>query len=150
MAIQSWSWAQNAGEDLIDGGPGSDSISGGADQDWLLGGDGNDVIWAGDSNDVVSGGAGDDYLVGGPGFDQIWGGWGDDVFLVLRSDGPDVLLGEEGVDTVHFADRLMNELTDATGLAGDGSYRVAFSDGTQWTLFGIEYLAFSDSYRIIA
>jgi hypothetical protein len=142
--------ALGAGDDYASGGADDDWIEGQEGADWIVGDLGNDVVGGGAGDDTLSGGEGHDHLTGGAGFDRLWGGAGNDVFLALRFDGPDILLGEEGLDTAHFADRAISELTAASGLASDGSYWAVFNDGTLWTLFGVEYLAFSDGYRVIA
>lgn len=72
------------GNDVIMGTPGDDSINGGL------------------GNDTICGGGGNDILLGGPGNDTIYGGVGDDI--ILPGTGMDGAYGQDGSDTVSYAD----------------------------------------------
>jgi Ca2+-binding RTX toxin-like protein len=66
------------GDDTLDGGGGDDRLSGGSEDDHLLGGDGDDQLWGDSGDDILDGGAGDDYLFGLAGDDVLIGGLGRD------------------------------------------------------------------------
>lgn len=108
-----------AGDDVIDALAGDDFVDAGAGDDIIFGGEGNDVINAGVGNDTLDGGAGDDTLRGGAGDDVIEGGAGndraeggagDDEYRLSAGWGTDLVVDEEGVDTVRFTDVLPDDL----------------------------------------
>lgn len=98
-----------AGNDLLNGGNDNDELLGGDGEDELLGGEGDDVLHGGDDNDLLFGSSGDDrlygdlgndslfgdagldYLEGGQGDDILEGGDDDDSFLIIVSEGIDVV-----------------------------------------------------------
>lgn len=90
------------GDDVIVGTPGNDAINGLGGNDTICGGGGNDTIDGGAGNDAIFGEAGNDVLMGGDGNDTIRGGTGDDV--LLPGLGLDTAYGEDGFDTVSYAD----------------------------------------------
>ena len=103
-------YGTEAGE-LIDGGAGKsaelqgnggdDTINGGAGLDSVIGGEGNDVLDGGadGEGDFLSGGAGDDRLIVHDRGDFVDAGAGDDL-IEIGENGPDILLGGEGIDHV--------------------------------------------------
>lgn len=134
----------DGGDDLAWGGDGTDSISGAAGRDWVVADAGADCVWGGDDADVLSGGEGNDYLLGGGGHDLVYAGPGDDVVLIGRGEGEDIVFGEDGLDTLHFHGWTSVELSDLRQL-GDGYTRAAFTDGSQASFVGIEWLQFADT-----
>lgn len=104
----------NDADNLFSGGLGNDVLAGRAGNDYLLGGEGNDHL---------DGGEGDDILVGGSGTDSYRAGYGDDLFLQDIQQTSEVLVGDEGVDTVDYS---YTPLTGTgRGIFADlGAYRV--------------------------
>ena len=112
------------GNDLIYGGADDDTVLGGDGDDVLHGDDGNDSIDGGSGYDLIYGGADDDTITGGLGRDTVYGGDGNDTWLAGSSDsgtdfvyleggddvaevgyfntadGPDILDGGDGNDTI--------------------------------------------------
>lgn len=91
----------------------NDILWGHEGNDTLVGGAGNDSLYADARSDgvrwqpgapaynLLRGGAGDDFLTGGLGGDTLLGGQGND-FLELYDDGPGILKGGSGHDTLHW------------------------------------------------
>jgi Ca2+-binding RTX toxin-like protein len=86
----------------------ADSIYGGFGNDTVFAGGGNDLVVGGEGNDMIFGGAGDDTLIGSKGADAIYAGAGDDVVLWTPGEGSDLLVGDDGTDTLRL---------EATGLS---------------------------------
>ncbi|MEH6458597.1 putative Ig domain-containing protein [Chitinimonas sp. JJ19] len=100
--------------DALYGDAGNDDIQGGEQNDWLEGGEGNDALDGGEGNDhlrgdgdgdILNGGDGVDALEGGDGEDMLTGGKGDDLliggkdrdtYLLVKGDGADIVLDEDG------------------------------------------------------
>lgn len=91
------------GDDWITGGLGDDSVWGGQGNDWIRGDDdyasegGDDMLYGGSGNDLIYGNLGSDRLFGGTEDDHLVGGEGDD--LLRGSLGYDILTGGEGEDS---------------------------------------------------
>jgi Ca2+-binding RTX toxin-like protein len=92
----------------------------------------NNLIGVSGSNDTLHGAAGNDRLTGGGGSDSLYGEAGDDVLYYIQpyrywlADGPDLLDGGGGIDTVDFsrhqgAGTVYLNLQTGTGLDGDVS-----------------------------
>ncbi|GLR13422.1 hypothetical protein GCM10007907_22120 [Chitinimonas prasina] len=100
--------------DALYGDAGNDDIQGGEQNDWLEGGEGNDALDGGDGNDhlrgdgdgdilnggdgvdALEGGDGEDMLTGGKGNDLLIGGKDRDTYLLVKGDGADIVLDEDG------------------------------------------------------
>ncbi len=132
------------GADTLVGDTGADALDGGSDADALSGGDDPDTVSGGDGADHLSGGAGDDRLEGGPGDDTVGvpapmmigatllptepgndvlsGGPGNDALDPGVGGGGDrdVLVGDDGVDTVSYGVRSVPVTTTKDGIANDG------------------------------
>ncbi len=150
----------NDGDDIAWGDDGDDELHGGAGTDQLQGGTGNDLLYGEDGDDTLFGQEGDDTLSGGAGCNYLLGGAGNDTYLVDADVGEDVIVDDDGVNTVQFADGVTtNQLTfrpgiDATGndrylviegLAGGG--RVVIAGGFDGT---VGQFAFSDGSSLTA
>jgi Ca2+-binding RTX toxin-like protein len=93
-----------AKEDILWGHEGNDTLVGGAGNDSLYADARSDgVRWqpGAPGYNLLRGGAGDDFLTGGSGWDTLLGGQGND-FLELYGDGPGVLKGQGGNDTLFW------------------------------------------------
>lgn len=78
-------------------------VGGGDGADTLVGGPGRDLLTGDADVDTISGNEGDDFLAGGSGDatgDSLFGGPGADSFNLATSDGPDLLDGGSGIDSV--------------------------------------------------
>ena len=141
------------GDDELGAGPGSDLAFGYAGDDWIYadptsddwGNDisrqgGNDTLHGGGGNDRLYGEGGDDVLYGDDGDDSLMGGFGDDT--LYGGAGKNALEGGDGVDTAVFS----GARADYTIVHGSNSlYFVTLNaTGETTTIFGIEYLQFSD------
>lgn len=113
-----WTYAENHGNDIIDGGQGEDIIYGQGGDDIIFGGSeddhiwgddpeyytdliGNDQIFGGAGNDQLAGGKGNDYLEGGADSDTLYGQDGEDI--LIGGAGADTLIGGEGADTIYYS-----------------------------------------------
>ncbi|MBX9741495.1 MAG: cadherin-like domain-containing protein [Beijerinckiaceae bacterium] len=126
------------GDDVIDGGAGRDIIHAGLGADLVFGGDGDDRIFGDDDSDSIDGGAGDDIISGGAGADvlldgagadRVAGDAGDDVFLASMDAASDIFQGQDGFDTLSFADAKSDLVIDvpAGSSAGVDSGQDSFS-----------------------
>ncbi|WP_347137580.1 calcium-binding protein [Paracoccus sp. SSK6] len=92
---------EEAGDEVIEGGPGADNLFGGTGNDTITAGAGDDWV-QGDGTydaagaDEIRGGAGNDSLAGQGGHDIIWGDEGDDT--IHGGEGQDTLFGGSGND----------------------------------------------------
>ncbi|MGI8895007.1 MAG: calcium-binding protein [Casimicrobiaceae bacterium] len=143
-----------AGDDTLDGGSGGDHVQGGIGDDVLSGGSDDDAILGEQGRDLAHGDAGDDRIAGGDADDQLfgdadddalWGDAGDD--LLAGNSGRNVLLGgagndryvidgtavedviidDEGINTVEFAEGIdVTQLRYRRGIDrfGDDRYLV--------------------------
>ncbi len=119
---------------------GDDTVFGGAAGDFLDGGLGNDELF---------GDAGDDLLFGDRDADILFGGDGDDVLEASGHDGlggvldgPDQLVGGDGVDTASYARAIFGVVADLALPAGN------VSEAAGDTYAGVENLtgsAFGDT-----
>ncbi len=122
----------DAGADLLAGAGGGDQLSGGDDDDTIDGDTGNDRAWGDAGDDMVIGGSGDDQLQGGAGNDTLHGDAGGD--LLLGQDGDDTLEGGSGKDLLLGGAGNDTYLVDVTGdddviLDDEGVNVVEFADG---------------------
>jgi Ca2+-binding RTX toxin-like protein len=132
------------GNDTLAGGGGADTLAGDAGTDALSGGPDGDALSGGDGVDTLSGGAGDDRIDGGPGDDTVGvaapvvigatllptepgndvlsGGPGNDRLDpgVGGGNDRDVLVGDDGQDTVSYGLRSTPVVTTKDGIANDG------------------------------
>ncbi len=102
-----YSWYDEPGNDVLDGGADNDTVRGGSGNDQVWGGSGNDILGAevffrydsqyGNDKFLVLGEDGNDTLHGGANDDTIRGGWGNDV---LYGDAGNDWLG--GVEVTIF------------------------------------------------
>ncbi|MEO8507316.1 MAG: calcium-binding protein, partial [Betaproteobacteria bacterium] len=128
--------------DMIEGGANNDRAWGDAGGDLILGGGGNDQLQGGAGNDSLHGDAGDDLvlgqdgddtLAGGSGRDLLLGGAGNDTYLVDIKGDDDVILDDEGVNVVEFADGITVDLLtfrQAVDVSGNNRYVDIQSAGT--------------------
>jgi Ca2+-binding RTX toxin-like protein len=95
-----------SGADIIVGSTVANRLEGGAGTDTISGGDGDDVLVGGDDADTLSGGKGNDTFV--------------ESLDVAALNGADEMVGNDGVDTVTYADRsnAVDVTMDATGTVG--------------------------------
>ncbi len=120
------------GDDGLWGEAGADLQDGGAGADWLYGGLGNDTLRGGDGIDVLLGEDGDDTLSGGAGVDWLEGGAGNDLYLIDPGTGEDVIVDNQGQNTLRFTDEISaDELRFRSGrdLAGNDRYLVVEGPG---------------------
>ena len=97
---------------------------------------GDDTVYGDGGNDTINGGAGNDTLIGGDGDDTLEGSAGDNT-----------LYGGNGVDTAVFkGPRGDHTIVDN----GDGSYDVIALSGDVDTLWGIEFIQFTDGTFTLA
>lgn len=101
-----------SGHDHVEGGAGHDTIEGGDGDDRLRGSAGNDRMAGHGGDDEVDGEDGDDLLLGGEGSDVVRGGAGDDVVVAATDQAIDVYCGDEGNDTISYADAKQGLLID--------------------------------------
>ncbi|HEX8010733.1 MAG TPA: calcium-binding protein [Casimicrobiaceae bacterium] len=119
-ASGAWAWGQD-GQDEMHGGSSSDQLQGGAGYDALYGGEGDDVLFGQDGNDTLAGGAGLDYLMGGP---------GSDTYSVDANTDEDVIIDDEGVNTLVFGDGVaQDQLTFRRGVDDKGNDRYLVIEG---------------------
>jgi hypothetical protein len=105
--------AATSGDDLLSGGPGADTIDGGGGADVLDGETGADALLGGAGDDRVHDGADSgDRVDGGPGDDRLVTG--------DRDDGPDLLAGGDGRDTVWYYGRSRSVSIDLSRSDGQG------------------------------
>ena len=108
----------------------ADTLRGEAGQDQLLGGDGNDILEGGDDQDQLFGEAGDDTLNGGTGRDSLLGGAGNDVYVIDGASGEDVIIDDEGQNTIRFGeDVARDELRFRRGIDISGNDRYLVIEG---------------------
>ncbi len=132
----------DAGPDREWGDDGQDEMHGDGSNDQLQGGNGNDTLYGDEGDDVLFGQDGDDTLSGGSGRNYLIGGAGNDTYLVDANVGEDVIIDQEGTNTLEFADGVsadelsLREGVDATGKGGylviegvSGAGRVIISGG---------------------
>jgi Ca2+-binding RTX toxin-like protein len=103
------------GNDIISAAAGNDSLDGEAGNDTLNGLGGNDTLDGGAGIDVLNGGDGNDLLLVTVG-DSAFGGSGDDVMDVSGYDGPAVLNGGVGLDTLRITSVTNISATDLSGV----------------------------------
>jgi Ca2+-binding RTX toxin-like protein len=116
------------GPDVICGLDGNDRLYGDGGSDVLIGGFGDDQLFGGAGRDVLVGDAGNDFLEGDGGADTMYGGPDDDTFHATRggsaaravADGPDVMVGGDGIDTADYSRRLLPVTVTLDGNANDG------------------------------
>lgn len=70
---------------------------------------------------TASGGAGDDILAGGAGANTLLGGDGNDTFLQASVVHAELMIGEEGIDTVDYGARTANLSITLDGTGNDGA-----------------------------
>jgi Ca2+-binding RTX toxin-like protein len=96
----------SAGPDHINGGDGDDNVEGWRGADVVQGNAGNDRVDEGSmdsqdrANDILRGGIGNDTLIAGWGKDKAYGDDGSDKLYDLECDGPTVLDGGGGNDSL--------------------------------------------------
>ena len=96
-----------SGKDTLIGTDGNDIILGKGDNDKLIGNGGNDILKGGAGKDVLRGGVGADTLNGGADKDKLFGGDGNDVFVIARKKGADVIRDyQDGQDKIDLAGSL--------------------------------------------
>ena len=152
------------GDDTLLGGPGDDSLSGGNGDDILSGGSGDDSLSGDDGNDQLEGGPGNDNLNGNAGNNIYVFGRGDGMDIIasydptlsksnilrfkpgiapadvsLQRDGhdsSDVVLRFEGSSDSLVIRGFANPDHPASlkGRAHNPVQRIAFADGTLWSL----------------
>lgn len=84
---------------FVDAGTGDDYVIGGGGDDEILLGDGSDTAIGGPGKDKIRGGIGDDSITGGPGDDDLDGGDGSDTFIVSTDfSSTDKVVGGVGND----------------------------------------------------
>ena len=87
----------NPGNDTLFGNGGADTLIGGRGQDILRGGQGDDRLLGSNGSDRLIGAAGNDCLNGGSGADRLSGGSGENI--LNGGQGNDTLVGQSGADT---------------------------------------------------
>jgi Ca2+-binding RTX toxin-like protein len=123
----------NTGNDRAWGDAGDDMVIGGSGDDQLQGGAGNDALHGDAGDDLVLGQDGDDTLAGGSGKDYLLGGAGNDTYVVAVTGDDDVILDDEGVNVVEFADGITVDLLtfrQAVDASGNNRYVDIQSAGT--------------------
>jgi Ca2+-binding RTX toxin-like protein len=127
------------GADTLVGSNVADYLGGGAGNDFIAAGDGGDTVLGGSGNDMVILGAGNDvgYTDGNVGQDYIYAGLGDDL-LIGGSGALDILLGEDGNDTIRGGDGtdLLIGGSGSNQLFGDAGDDIFLSGGLSDTLEG--------------
>ena len=115
---------------ILDGGDGDDVLYGSEGSDTLMGGMGNDTLVGDDGKDELRGGAGDDLLEGGQAIVHSFGG---SVSVdVTPTDGGNLLMGEEGNDTLrtYYRIGLASDADTLDGGAGDDVLMVVGQAGS--------------------
>jgi Ca2+-binding RTX toxin-like protein len=79
------------GDDNLSGADLNDFFDGGSGNDTLFGFEGDDKLFGAEGEDWLNGGIGNDYLVGGVGRDNLYGREGDDVYVISKQDGEDII-----------------------------------------------------------
>ena len=140
------------------GGRGDDALIGSSIGQTLDGGAGDDTVRGAGGDDSLAGGRGADHLLGGAGNDALLGATilipesgeddpnGDAFFAALVDDGPDILNGGGGSDTVvvpsanyasHYYPAFWGQVHADVNLAA-GTLRVDFENATTDRLVSIE------------
>ena len=141
------------------------SYTGTAGSDALAGTTAGDTFNGDAGGDLLIGDAGDDVLAGGTGADGLLGGAGSDVYHFNIGDGADVILEEDGADTIRLGSGITSSMVSVSGDGDDviltvggaesgDSIRIAgwmrddsqiveniqFSDSTEWSYVQVEQL----------
>jgi len=91
----------NTGSDVLYGNEGADTLIGGCEDDILNGGKGNDMLYGQNANDT---------LIGGSGNDTLKGGQGDDTYVYSKGFDHDMIIEEQGNDTIQFKELTQNDI----------------------------------------
>ena len=76
----------------------------------MFGGQNDDFLFGEDGNDLVFGDLGDDSVSGGFGADTLTGGDGNDIFLIQKDSGADVLTDfQDGIDKMKLPENIAFE-----------------------------------------
>ena len=121
-----------SGNDTVIGDFHATTILTGAGLDTVLARGGNDYVAAAEGDDLLVGGGGDDQLFGGSGNDRLNGSAGDDDEYGMEGNdtfqqgssvgdnGSDLMVGNEGIDTVTYLGRSSGVVLSNTGGWDDG------------------------------
>ena len=131
------------GDDMLYGGPGNDQIEGHG---------GNDRLFGGTEDDLIYGGEGDDLIRGGLGHDIVTGGAGADSFVLVSTEGTDIITDFDlELDTIVLYGGITTETITIDPLNQDTA--IGFNNETLAILSGVdanELIAVSDDVFLVA